>query len=48
MIPLRMPERTSCWRITPSALPRKRTPCGRMQAPLPVLFIDRMMCRRKA
>ena len=32
--------------VRPSALPRKRTPCGRMQAPLPVLFMERMMCRR--
>jgi hypothetical protein len=41
-----MPERTSCWRITASALPRKSTPCGRMQAALPLLFIERMMCSR--
>ena len=33
-------------RMTASALPRKSTPCGRMHAPLPVLFIERMMCSR--
>ena len=32
--------------MTASALPRKSTPWGRMQAPLPVLFIERMMCSR--
>jgi hypothetical protein len=32
-------ERTSLRRMTASALPRNSTPCGRMQAPLPVLFM---------
>jgi len=32
------PLRTRARRMSTSALPRKRTPCVRMQAPLPVLF----------
>jgi len=43
IMPFRYPERTSCLRMDASALPRNSTPCGRVQAALPALFIERMI-----